>query len=125
MVAQRTLTPYVEVRILLPLPKKGQAPNGACFFFIPLQKGFGPVKVCAFRKQSCGLFFAQSARRVLKFARISVAERTVCKAKPPQTVESFYRCQISCNGFFCCRIFFMFKKRIRICEGLRAVPSSC
>ena len=34
MVAQRTLTPYVEVRILLPLPKKRQAPTGACLFFL-------------------------------------------------------------------------------------------
>ena len=74
MVAQRTLTPYVEVRILLPLPKKRQAPTGACFFFTLLYKGFGPAKVSALRKQFSELFLAESARRVLKFGRISVAE---------------------------------------------------
>ena len=74
MVAQRTLTPYVEVRILLPLPKKRQAPNGACFFFTMLYKGFEPEKVSALRKQFGELFLAESARRVLKFGRISVAE---------------------------------------------------
>ncbi len=70
-----TLTPYVEVRILLPLPKKRQAPSGACFFFYYIvKKGFGPVKVSASRKQFNELFLAESARRVLKFGRISVAE---------------------------------------------------
>lgn len=73
MVAQRTLTPYVEVRILLPLPKKKQAPTGACFFTL-LYKGFEPAKVSALRKQFSELFLAESARRVLKFGRISVAE---------------------------------------------------
>ena len=34
MVAQRTLTPYVRVRILLPLPSKSSSPTWAgCSFF--------------------------------------------------------------------------------------------
>lgn len=59
MVAQRTLTPYVEVRILLPLPKKRQAPAGACFFTL-LYKGFEPAKVSALRKQFSELFLAEA-----------------------------------------------------------------
>ena len=45
------------------------------FFFMVLQaRGLEPVRVSAFRKCACGTFLAESARRVLKFVRISVAE---------------------------------------------------
>ena len=63
MVAQRTLTPYVEVRILLPLPKRSKCqPVLASFLFY--QKGFEPVKVSAFGKCAGGTFSAESARAV-------------------------------------------------------------
>lgn len=63
MVAQRTLTPYVEVRILLPLPKRSKCQSVLASFLF-YQKGFEPVKVSAYRKCAGGTFSAESARAV-------------------------------------------------------------
>ena len=46
------------------------------------------MRVLALRKCADGTFLAKSVRRVLRFVRISVAERKVCKAKPQHTVKS-------------------------------------
>ena len=63
MVAQRTLTPYVEVRILLPLPKRSKCqPVLASFLF--QFKRIRASKVSAYRKCAGGTFSAESARAV-------------------------------------------------------------
>ena len=51
MVAQRTLTPYVEVRILLPLPKRSKCQPVLASFLFPFKRirtceGFGVWKMC-------------------------------------------------------------------------------
>ena len=58
------------------------------------------MRVLALKKCAGGTFLAKSVRRVLKCVRISVAERKVCKAKPPHTVKSFCPCQKDKESFY-------------------------
>ncbi|MCH5189517.1 MAG: hypothetical protein J1F37_03040 [Oscillospiraceae bacterium] len=50
------------------------------FFIVSRDMGLEPARVSALMKQSSGLFLAESARRVLKFAEFRSPKRSVCKA---------------------------------------------
>lgn len=63
MVAQRTLTPYVEVRILLPLPKRSKCQSVLASFLFQFKR-IRASKVSAHRKCAGGTFSAESARAV-------------------------------------------------------------